>query len=134
MGRYLCRLTVTALCCGLLGACSADSRSPTAATSPVQTRALPPPTDPPPGGFTVSGIVSEIVGGQTVPLEGVHVEDSERHVFVKSGADGGFTITEVAVSSFGGAYIYFAKPGYTSQVRQFPLTGNTRVDVVLVRQ
>lgn len=134
MRGYIRRLTVAVLCCGLLSACGTDSRSPTAATPPVQPQALPQPTPPPPGGFTVSGVVSEVAGGQTVPLEGVHVEDSERHVFVKSGADGGYTITEVAISSFGGAYIYFAKAGYTSQVRQFPLTGNMRVDVVLVRQ
>jgi hypothetical protein len=78
--------------------------------------------------------VSEVVGGQTVPLEGVHVEDSERHVFVKTAADGSYTIADVARSSFGGGYIYFAKQGYRSQSRQFALTGDLRLDVMLVRE
>jgi hypothetical protein len=78
--------------------------------------------------------VSEVVGGQTVPLEGAHVEDSERHVFVKTAADGSYTIADVARSSFGGAYIYFAKEGYRSQSRQFALAGDLRLDVILVRQ
>ena len=134
MQRDMRRLTVAVICCALLAACGVDSRSPTAATPPVQPQALPQPTPPPPGGFTVSGVVSEVISGQTVPLEGVHVEDSERHVFVNSGADGSYTITEVAVSYLGGASIYFAKAGYTSQVRRIPLTANMRVDVVLVRQ
>lgn len=134
MRRYIRRFSVVVLCCGLLGACGTDSRSPTAPSPPPQAQGFPQPTPPPQGSFTVSGVVSEVIGGQTVPLEGVHVEDSERHVFVKSGADGGYTILDVAVSSFGGAYIYFAKEGYRSEVRQFALTGNMRVDVVLVRQ
>jgi hypothetical protein len=79
--------------------------------------------------------VTELVGGQTMPLEGAHVEDSERHVFVKSRADGSYAISDVALTQFGGAYIYFAKEGYRSQVRIVPLTAaDIRVDVTLVRE
>jgi hypothetical protein len=78
--------------------------------------------------------VSEVVGGQTVALEGAHVEDSERHVSVKTGADGSYTIADVAITQFGGAYIYFAKAGYRSQSRIVPVTGDIRLDVTLVRE
>jgi hypothetical protein len=66
-----------------------------------------------------------------MPLEGVHVEDSQRHVSVKTDVDGSYRIENVAP---GGAYFFFGKDGYRSQTRQFPLTDDTRVDVMLVRQ
>ena len=133
MERHIRLLGIAVLCCGVLGGCG-DSRSvplPTAASPTPPAPALQPPG---PTGFTVLGIVSEVIDGKTVPLEGAHVEDSERHVSAKTGADGSYTIRDVAISAFGGAYIYFAKEGYGSQVRQFPLTGEHRVDVTLVRR
>ncbi len=133
MERYVRLLGIAVVCCGVLAGCGNDSRSlplPTAASPTPQ----PTPQPPAPSGFTVSDVVSEVIGGQTMALEGAHVEDSERHVSVKTGADGSYTIRDVAISAFGGAYIYFAKEGYGSQVRQFPLTGEHRVDVTLVRQ
>jgi hypothetical protein len=131
MEHYLRILGTAVLCFGVLAGCGADSRSPSFPTAASPT---PQPAPPPQGSVTVSGVVSEVVGGQTVPLEGAHVEDSERHVFVKTAADGSYTIADVARSSFGGAYIYFAKEGYRSQSRQFALTGDIRLDVILVRQ
>ena len=130
MQHYIRLLGTAVLCCGVLAGCS-DTRSP---SFPTAVSPTPQPTPQPLGGVTVSGVVSEVVGGQTVPLEGVHVEDSERHVFVRTAADGSYTIAEVARSSFGGAYIYFAKQGYRSQSRQFALTGDLRLDVMLVRE
>ena len=133
MERYIRLLGIAVLCCGVLGGCG-DSRSVPLPTAASPTPPPPAPQPPGPTGFTVSGIVSEVIGGETVPLAGAHVEDSERHVWVKTGADGSYSIRDVAISAFGGAYIYFAKEGYGSQVRQFPLTGEHRVDVTLVRQ
>ena len=130
MQHHIRLLGIAVLCCGVLAGCR-DTRSP---SFPTAVSPTPQPTPQPPGSVTVSGVVSEVVGGQTVPLEGVHVEDSERHVFVRTAADGSYTITEVARSSFGGAYIYFAKQGYRSQSRQFALTGDLRLDVMLVRE
>ena len=129
MGCYIRLLgfVVAFACCGVLAGCGTASQptvSPTQPTSP----------QPPPSSFIVSGVVSHAVGTETVPLGGAHVEDSERHVWVKTGADGSYTIRDVAISAFGGAYIYFAKEGYRSDVRQFPLTGEHRVDVTLVRE
>ena len=125
-------LSVVAMCSGVLAGCGADSGS-----LPTPTAASPTPQPIPPAQrtFTVSGVVSELVGGQMVPLEGAHVEDSERHVSVKTGRDGSYTIGDVANSpSLGNAYIYFTKEGYRSQVRQFLLTSDTRVDMTLVRE
>ena len=135
MRRYIRQLGLAAVCCALLAGCGSDSRpSPTAPPPTPQPSPQPTPQPPGPTGFTVSGVVSDVIGGQTVPLAAAHVEDSERHVFVKTGVDGSYTIRDVAISAFGGAYIYFAKEGYGSQVRQFPLTGEHRLDVTLVRQ
>ena len=138
MERYIRLLGIAIVSCGLLSGCDrgADSSSlrlPTGFT-PTPTPTPSPPAPPPASSYTVSGVVSEVVDGQTVPLEGAHVEDSERHVSVKTAADGSYTLTEVAISWNGGAYIYFAKTGFRSQVRQFPLTGDHRVDVTLIRE
>src|SRR5215208_5908284 len=106
MERCIRLLGVALLCCGLLSGCGTDGRSLPFLTAASPT--LPPTAQPPRGPVTVAGVVSEVVSGHTVPLEGVHVEDSERHFFVQTGADGSYTIADVAVSSFGGAYIFFA--------------------------
>jgi hypothetical protein len=71
------------------------------------------------------------VGDLAQAVEGVHVEDSQRHVSVQTGADGSYTIREVGA---GAAYFYFAKEGFQSQTRQFALTADMRLDIQLVRQ
>ena len=132
MRCYIRLLGVAAVCSGVLAGCGTDSGS-----LPTPTAASPTPQPNPPTQrtFTVSGVVSELVGGQIVPLEGAHVEDSERHVAVKTGRDGSYTIADVANSpSLGNAYIYFAKEGYRSQSRQFLLTSDSRLDMTLVRE
>ena len=129
MERYPRLLVIAVLCCGVLAGCGTDSRSQPLPTAPSPASQPPGPTH-----FTVSGVVSEVIGGQTVALESAHVEDSERHVSVKTGADGSYTIADVAITQFGGAYIYFAKAGYRSQSQIVPLTGDTRLDVTLVRE
>jgi hypothetical protein len=131
MCRYIRLLAVAALCSGILAGCGTGSGAP-----PTPTAASPiPQPNTTQRTFTVSGVVSELVGGQTVPLAGAHVEDSERHVSVKTGRDGSYTLADVANSpSLGNAYIYFAKEGYRSQSRQFLLTSDSRVDVTLVRE
>jgi hypothetical protein len=130
MNPFIRVLPLAVLCCGVLSGCGTQNgaRFPTAA-SPT-----PPPSVPTPASITVSGLVTEVVGGQAVPLIGAHVEDSQRHVFVRTGDDGSYSLTGVVMSSFGGAYVYYAKEGYRPQVREFPLVGDTRVDVTLVRE
>jgi len=136
MGRALCLLGICVVSCAVLLGCESDSSRvlfPTAATPTAATPTPAPiPTPPPQGTYTVSGVVSEVVDGRTIPLERVHVEDSQRHVFVQTAADGAYAVTEIAVS--GGAYMYFAKEGFRSESRRFALTGDTRLDVTLVRQ
>ena len=136
MERFNRVFPLAVLCCAVFAGCGTQtqSRFPTAASPTPQSSSPPPPSAPTPATITVSGVVTEAVGGQAVPLVGAHVEDSERHEFVKTAADGTYTLTGVVKSSFGGAYVFFAKEGYRSQVRQFPLTGDTRVDVTLVRE
>lgn len=110
----------------------ANPVSPSVTSSPAAPPAAPQPL---PGGigYTVSGVVSELVGGVAVPLEGVHVDDSQRHVFVTSAADGSYTIRDVETHQ-GSAYFYFFKEGYGSLTRTFPLTSqDTRLDVQFVR-
>jgi hypothetical protein len=125
-------LGVAAVCSVVLAGCGTDSGS---LPTPTATSPTPQPNPPTQRTFIVSGVVSELVGSQMVPLEGAHVEDSERHVFVKTGRDGSYTIADVANSpSLGQASIYFAKEGYRWQARQFLLTSDTRLDLTLVRE
>jgi hypothetical protein len=127
--RLLARnLAVCAAAAGVLSGCS--DRGPVPVTSPSLVTPGPQPR-PTQGNYTVSGVVSAVAGAVEQPLEGVHVEDSQRHVFVKTGADGSFTIREV---QGGGAYFYFAKEGFRSQTRQFELSADTRLDIRLVRE
>lgn len=137
MRCYVCRLGVAVVCWAALAACGSDFRPLPSLTAPSTSSPGSAPQPPPRGSlsYTISGFVTEAVGGQTMPLGDAHVEDSERHVFVKSRADGSYTISDVALTQFGGAYIYFAKQGYRSQVRIVPLTAaETRVDVTLERE
>ena len=133
MGRALRLPGICVISCAVLLACGSDSARPLLPTGATPTP-TPAPTPPPQGSYTVSGVVSEVVDGRMVPIEGAHVEDSERHVWVQTAADGTYTLGEVVVSSLGGAYIYVAKQGFRSQSHQFALTGDTRLDVTLVRQ
>jgi Carboxypeptidase regulatory-like domain len=141
MGHYIRLLGVAAISCAVLSGCDSNSSvlslptgaSPAPPPTPQPTpRPTPQPTPQPPPAttFTVSGVVTELVDGHTVPIEGAHVEDSQRHFSVKTGPDGSYTIPGVGG---GGAYIYFAKEGFGMQTRQFNLTGDTRLDITLVR-
>jgi hypothetical protein len=119
----------------LFAACAGSGQGPIMPT-PISTGILtsgPVPTQPVPQGavFTVSGVVTEVAAGRSVPLQDVRVEDSYRHVWVKTGEDGSYTISDV---SAGYGYMYFAKDGYKSYVQEFTLTGDIRLDVELVRR
>jgi hypothetical protein len=123
-----CKLGVCAIAIVVLSACSESGPLPPTVPSPPTS---PAPQPVPQSTYTVSGVVSAVVGDVSVPVEGVHVEDSQRHVFVKTGADGSYTIPEVGG---GAAYFYFAKDGFRSETRQFALTGDMRLDIQLARQ
>jgi Carboxypeptidase regulatory-like domain len=133
MGRYIRLLGVAAISCAVLSGCGSNSSVlslPTGASSAPQPAPQPTPQPTPATTYAVSGVVSEVVDGHTVPIVGAHVEDSQRHVFVKTGPDGSYTIPDVGG---GAAYIYFAKEGFGMQTRQFNLSGDTRLDITLVR-
>ena len=98
----------------------------------------PPAPAVPAGGFTISGVAFEVVNGVSIPLEGVHVEDSSRHAVVFTAEDGSYTIRGVQLNSFIGGplvYMYFTKDGYGSVVEAFlPASEETRLDVRLLRK
>lgn len=105
----------------------------------VNVTPTPPPAPAvPAGGFTISGVAFEVVNGVSIPLEGVHVEDSSRHAVVFTAEDGSYTIRGVQLNSFIGGplvYMYFAKDGYGSVVEAFlPASEETRLDVRLLRK
>jgi hypothetical protein len=135
MNRHITQLArklgICAIVCGLISGCG-DRSGP---VSPPPTAPSPsPPVPAPPvpeGTFTVSGVVSEAVGGVLVPLEAVHVEDSNRHYSVNTASDGSYTVRDVAA---GTAYFYIAKQGFRPETRQFTLTGDMRLDIRLIRQ
>jgi len=137
MGHYIRllapRLGICATALVMLSGCSDSSplRPTRVSSAPGSPPPSPVPQPTPQGTYTVSGVVSGAVGEMAEPVEGAHVEDSQRHVFAKTGADGSYTIRDVGA---GDAYFYFAKEGFRSETRQFTLTGDLRLDIQLVRQ
>ena len=132
MDRQTCHvarcLSVFLIAAGMLPGCgSSDSEPVVSVTAPSP---APAPQPPPAATYMVSGVVTEAVDGEIVPLQGVHVEDSMRHSFVTTDAEGSYSIPDVGA---GAAYIYFAKEGFQSSVRQFALGGDTRLDVQMTR-
>ena len=123
--RVLTAVAVVAL----YGCGAVNPVSPSISVSPVSS-----PAPAPQGPFTVTGVVTELVGGDAVALEGAHVEDSQRHFVVLTAGDGSYTIQN-AEAYQGLIYLYFAKDGYQSVTRTFAPTANDiRVDILLVRE
>ena len=120
-----CKLCVCAAALMVLSGC--DDSGPVSPTpTPAASPAAPAPQPIPQGAYTVTGVVTTLVGGGMVPVEGVLVEDSYRHASVRTGADGSYTIREVGS---GAAYFYIAKQGFRTQIRTFTLTGDFRLDI-----
>jgi hypothetical protein len=106
MGRDIILLVVGVISCAVLSGCGSDSGPLSPTVDPPIATPAPQPTPAPQGTYTVSGV------------EGVHVEDSERHYSAKTGPDGSYTIPDARA---GNAYFYFVKEGFRSQVQQFIL-------------
>jgi hypothetical protein len=121
---------LTAVAIAALSGCgSLNPVSPSVSGSPVAS-----PAPAPQGPFTVTGVVTELVGGEPVALEGAHVEDSQRHFFVLTAGDGSYRIQDVE-PYMGQIYLFFVKEGYQSTTRTFVPSGNElRVDILLVRE
>jgi hypothetical protein len=114
----------------LSGCGSLNPVSPSISGTPLESPAPPAPQ----GVFTVTGVVTELVDGEPVALEGALVEDSQRHFGVRTAADGSYTIQDVE-SYQGDIYLFFSKEGYHSISRTFaPSANELRVDVLLIRE
>jgi hypothetical protein len=130
--------THTALLPGILTAVAIVALSGCGSLNPVSPSISGPsvgsPAPGPQGPFTVTGTVTELVDGEPVALEGAHVEDSQRHVVVRTAADGSYIIQDVEPYQ-GNIYLFFAKEGYQSTTRTFaPSANELRVDILLVRE
>lgn len=122
----------------LSGCNGGNFQSPLSPAVDVTPTPPPPPPTVPAGGFTISGVVFEVVDGVSIPLEGVHVEDSSRHWSVLTAEDGSYTIRGVELIPFVGGpavSMFFAKNGYAStSVSLLPAGEDTRLDVRLLRK
>lgn len=106
------------------------SSNPISPSVPIAAAPVPAPQGP----FTVTGVVTELVGDGPVAVAGAHVEDSQRHFFVLTAADGSYTIQDVEPFQ-GNIYLYFAKDGYQPVTRTLaPASTDMRVDILLVRE
>ena len=125
-------IAVIAFAVGALAACGNDG--PTTPSSVPAIAAAPAPAPEPEAPSMVAGVVSEVIDGIPVGIEGVLVEDGVRHVSVMTDADGSYQIADVETYS-GNAYLTFWKDGYETETRMFALEGSeTRVDVELSRE
>jgi hypothetical protein len=119
---------LTAVAVVALSGCG--STNPISPSAPIAAAPVPAPQGP----FTVTGVVTELVGNGPVAVAGAHVEDSQRHFVVQTGEDGSYRIEDVEAFQ-GQIYLYFAKDGYQSTTRTFaPGANEVRVDILLVRE
>ncbi len=81
--------------------------------------------------YTVSGVISEITDSGEMPLEGVHVENSESHDVTITDGDGFYSLGGFRA---GMARLNLSKEGYELQFREVAVEGDVRFDAVMIPQ
>jgi hypothetical protein len=81
--------------------------------------------------YTLSGVVSEETPTGRVPLEGVHVEESNFHAGSITYGNGLYSISGLHA---GVSPLWVSKEGYQNQIRNVAIDGDTRLDIQLVRR
>jgi hypothetical protein len=80
--------------------------------------------------YTLSGIVFEMTEGGPVPVAGVHVENSNLHDGMLTDEKGFYSIRALR----GSLFLYVNKAGYFSVSHDLSISGDTRMDIQLVRR
>ena len=113
----------------LTWACAGSPASP---TSPGAS--LPPTTPSAPGSqltYILSGVVFEVTPTGVVPVEGIQVEEYDRHQFATTDANGFYRLSGVSPGSIG---VGFEREGYQSSRSTVTVNGDTRFDIQAIRR
>ena len=111
-------MTLTVTACG-----DGNGTIPTA-TAPTSTPA-------PRSTFALFGVVSEETANGVMPIEGVQVEEYDRHQFARTDANGFYRISGVSPGRVG---VGFEKEGYESSRSIVTVNGDTRFDIQAIRR
>ena len=118
-------MTLTVTACGGDG----SGTIPTA-TAPTSTPARTP-TPARGSTFALFGVVSEETANGVMPIEGVQVEEYDRHQFARTDANGFYRISAVSAGRIG---VGFDKEGYQSMRTSVTVNGDTRFDIQAIRR
>jgi hypothetical protein len=91
----------------------------------------------PPSGRSLAGVVFERVGSVAVPIAGAVVEDSYTHLSALTAPDGRYRIefNPADLGRFDGfADIFVRKDGFETANRSVVITGDSRLDLELIRR
>jgi carboxypeptidase family protein len=125
MNRFVVVVTVAVL----TGACGSSPVSP---TSPSASSAPTPPAAPASQlTYTLSGVVFELTPSGVMPIEGVQVEEYDRHQFATTDANGFYRISGVSAGRIG---VGFEREGYQSSRSTVAVNGDTRFDIQAIRR
>ncbi len=132
MYSYTSRLIAAVVMTLTVAACGDGNGTIPTATAPTQMPAPAPTQTPAPGStFALFGVVSEMTANGIVPVEGVQVEEYDRHQFATTNANGFYRILEVSAGRIG---IGFEKEGYQSSRATVTVNGDTRFDIQAIRR
>ena len=118
-------MTLTVTACG--GDGNGTIPTPTA-PAPIT---APAPTPTPGSTFDLFGVISEVTANGVMPIEGVQVEEYNRHQFATTDANGFYRISGVSPGRVG---VGFDKEGYESSRSIVTVNGDTRFDIQAIRR
>jgi len=81
--------------------------------------------------YILSGVVFEVTPTGVMPIEGVQVEEYDRHQFATPDANGFYRIAGVSAGRIG---VGFEKEGYQSSRSTVTVNGDTRFDIQAIRR
>jgi Carboxypeptidase regulatory-like domain len=129
MEKTMNRLVVVVTLAVLTWTCGGSPVSP---TSPIPSLAPTTPSAPAPQlTYILSGVVFEVTPTGVMPIEGVQVEEYDRHQFATTDANGFYRISGVSAGRIG---VGFDKEGYQSSRTTVTVNGDTRFDFQAIRR
>jgi hypothetical protein len=81
--------------------------------------------------YILSGVVFEVTPTGVMPIEGVQVEEYDRHQFATTDANGFYRISGGSAGRIG---VGFEKEGYQSNRSTVTVNGDTRFDIQAIRR
>jgi hypothetical protein len=123
------RLVVVVTVAVLTWACGGSPVSPTSPSASLAPTTPSAPASQLPN--ILSGVVFEVTPTGVMPIEGVQVEEYDRHQFSTTDANGFYRISGVSAGRIG---VGFEKEGYQSSRSTVTVNGDTRFDIQAIRR